>query len=350
MQIVLSVAPLHFSAHDNWHEGQHDCFGNFISLALAPVSYFANSIINGIIAVLSLRQLRSGATRLVLSCYAIDINISITCHWHWCWYHVMSFHLCQCYVMWKALSMAPLHFFCQDDHIFGHVTPLAPAIELHYANSVVKSTIVFLRSRKLKWGTTCVFFLVNWCHWHWHWHWTSITFWKQHHQWHHCILYIQPPGIRCNITLSHDTTGGDISVTWHQWCHQCQHCISFKSMMIKMRCNMTIWLLTPQMLQLALHDYIVNATIAHLKSRSLKWDAAWLLVMWPKIKSKSRPHATALQVKKTHQTTTFIFHAIAIYMPTTCLPSNAIDMPHMPIGSCVNETTISVYMLCMNPM
>ena len=59
------------------------------------------------------------------------------------------------------------------------------------------------------------------------------------------------------------------------------------------------------------------------------------------MQSACRPHITAHTSKKYDF---FIFYAITIYVPTTNIHSNAIDMSHMLNKfMCTYDTTVSVY-------
>ena len=102
---------------------------------------------------------------------------------------------CQHHIMPTALSMAQQHSPDIDNQnevkhdFFGHVLLLVPVLASCEVNAIVNSTIAFLRSKRSTW-----------------------------------------PFRSCDII------GASVSVAWHWW----HHCISWV-MMMKMRCNMTIW-------------------------------------------------------------------------------------------------------------
>ena len=147
------------------------CF--LMPLALASVYHHTNSIINWTITFLRLRKLLLGTA--LLFCHVMPVTSTLASHdtngisAAIC--HVMQLHWCHHHVMWTTPSMATLCSLGQDglnevQHIFGHVTPLAPALASCDADIIDNGYTVFLRSRKFK-GCE-IYILAKWCHLHWH--------------------------------------------------------------------------------------------------------------------------------------------------------------------------------------
>ena len=100
--MASSMAPLYSLGEDDQNEIQHDFFGHLMPLALALTSCDADSIINGTIAFLSLRQLNLDTTwffdnviPLVLASHNTSGIVIGTWYWckHWyCHWHKKSYN------------------------------------------------------------------------------------------------------------------------------------------------------------------------------------------------------------------------------------------------------------------
>ena len=177
------------------------------------------------------------------------------------------------------------------------------ALGSHNTNGVFNNTTAFLRSRKLKGGATWLL-LVMWHHSCWHWchmmlmalsmaplhslnqddqnEWQHDLFglWRQqHYQWHHCIPWVRIIEVRCNMTFwLRSAFGTSISITscwWHcQWYHYIHRSKQWKW-------GATRLLGHVKLLALTLHDVdgIISGSTALLRSRQLKWDATWLVMV-----------------------------------------------------------------------
>ena len=184
------------------------------------------------------------------SCATIVANVSII------------WHQFQFYMTLMALSMALLHFLGQDDqykvqHDILVIQHLGHWFQ-HHMGLLLVSLIALLHSLgHYDWNEVQHDTFVMWFHWHWcQCHVTPVSAWHDASSilsGTHYIPYVKTIEIGCNMTfLSYDTIGSGI--TWYRWHHQWHHCISWvktikcqwqhctpKVKMIKKRCNITFW-------------------------------------------------------------------------------------------------------------
>ena len=66
--------------------------------------------------------------------------------------------------------------------------------------------------------------------------------------------------------------------------------------------------------------------------------------------SQSTNTVVYMEVKSNKKLHPFIYHTTTIHVPTTNMSPDTILMPHLPITSCTNKTTISVYTHHSNSM
>ena len=142
----------------------------------ALASCDTNSFVNGTTAFLRWRQLKWGVTWLFDNCDAIGSVISVMwcqwCHkWHQCilWVQIIKM---RCNM--SFCSLTPMLMLCNANSVvnstiaflrsrqlkrgatrlFGHMIPLVLSLVLHDTNSIINGTIAFLGSRWSKWGAT----------------------------------------------------------------------------------------------------------------------------------------------------------------------------------------------------
>ena len=86
LMLISSMAPLHSLFQDDWNEMQHYFFGCVTSFVLAWASCDANSVIDGTIASLSSRGLKTCTIHVQYDFLVMQhhwSNISIMWWWHW---------------------------------------------------------------------------------------------------------------------------------------------------------------------------------------------------------------------------------------------------------------------------
>ena len=159
--------------------------------------------------------------------------------------------------------------------LYVHVMPLAHVLASHGANGIEHDIILFISSRKLKWGWN----LVMLCHWHW-WHMSQDT--------DGIIIgtipFLMSKWLRCgaawlfghvlHLVLAYAACDADgiVNIT----------IALFRSMWLKWGATWHFAYVMPLALMLASHYLIsiVKGITTFLKWRPWKWKATCLLVMW----------------------------------------------------------------------
>ena len=165
MPTALSMAPLHSLCQHDQNAVQH---GLLVMWHHWPWNWYH----------MMLRA--SSVAPLLYLGQDIQMKCTITVLFMWC-------HWCQCHMMPTASSVVPWHFLGQDvcnemqHNLFHYMIPLMPALASYGANCIINSTIALLRWRWPKWGSKWLFGHIR-------------------------LLAL-------------------VSVSWHQWHHQCHHCI-----------------------------------------------------------------------------------------------------------------------------
>ena len=179
MPMASSMGPLHLFSCNNENEVQHYFFGHVMHLLLTLVS--CDPECHQYCTIILFRSMRCNMT--LLSCDATGASICIMWQWQchqgfYCipWVKTIKMR-CKMTFWWCVTISAGVGVMW-----WHHWYDMMPLLVVHDANWVVNGTLVFLRSRWSKLGTTWLFWSCNTIGtsvaimWHW-----------QYHQWHCCI-------------------------------------------------------------------------------------------------------------------------------------------------------------------